>query len=243
MHYLGHVIRDGQAQPDPEKIETIQAIERPHTKTEVRSFLDLVNFYRNFIENFVELAAPLTDLPHKAEPKQVVWTLSCESAFSALKERICSSPVLRSPDPSRPYILQVDASNRVIGAILAQTSEGVKHPVAYASRKLLLREKKYATIEKCLAIVWAMKHFHVYVDGQNVTVQSDHNALRWLNNSRQNNDRLQSWSLLLQAYQIKIDYKQGCLHSNADALSRIYGHYDQNVVPCQGLRSASPLNM
>ncbi|KAM7309809.1 hypothetical protein ISCGN_006794 [Ixodes scapularis] len=155
---------------------------------------------------------PLLDLTRTAEPKQVVWTPSCESAFHTVKERICSSPVLRSPDPSRPYILQVDASNRAIGAILAQTSEGVEHRVAYASRKLLLRETMYATIEKeCLAIVWAMKHFHVYVYGQNVTVQSDHNALRWLNNSRQNNNRLQRWSLLLQAYQIKIGYRVGCI--------------------------------
>lgn len=114
--------------------------------------------------------------------------------------------MLRSPYPSRLYILQVVASSREIGTILAKTSEGIENPVAYGSRKLLPRETKYARIEKeSLAIVWVLRHLPVCVYGEHVTVQLDHNALRSLNKSRQYNDRLQRWSLLLQAYQIEVE--------------------------------------
>ena len=78
---------------------------------------------------------------------------------------MCSAPVLRAPDFTKEFILQTDASEHGVGAVLSQEDEErVDHPVAYFSRKLLPREERYSTIEKeCLAIKLAIQAFRVYL--------------------------------------------------------------------------------
>ena len=97
------------------------------------------------------------------------------SRHSSLME----TPVLLVADPEKPYTLQTDASDRGLGAVLSQVGDkGEEHPVAYASRKLLPREVNYSTIEKeCLAVIWALKFFHVYLYGQPFAIQTDHQRL------------------------------------------------------------------
>ena len=82
---------------------------------------------------------------------QVQWNDQCNQAFEDLKNLLCSSPVLQSPDFEKPFILQTDASDRGLGALPSQRDDsGSDHPVAYYSRKLLPREERYSTtaIEK-----------------------------------------------------------------------------------------------
>jgi len=90
----------------------------------------------------------------KSAPTQVQWTLTCDQAFGKLKEFLCSKLVLNTPDFNRPFILQTDASNRGVQAVLTQIDDNSKeHPIAYYSRKLLSRKERYSVVEKeCLAI-------------------------------------------------------------------------------------------
>jgi len=82
---------------------------------------------------------------------------------------------LKLPDLNQEFILQTDASNQSLGGCLLQTHEGVKHPVLYASKKLIPREQNYSVGEReALAIIWAVKKFHRYLYGQHVTLESDH---------------------------------------------------------------------
>ena len=83
----------------------------PVTKKEVRTFLGMTGYYRKFIEDYATVAAPLTDLTRKNSPNRVKWTPVCEAAFQKLKKCLCSTPVLRSPDFDRTFIVQTDASN------------------------------------------------------------------------------------------------------------------------------------
>ena len=118
----------------------VQKYSKPRTKTEVRSFLGLVGYYRKFIPHFATVAAPLSDLTKK-NVKVFEWSEDCEDAFLCLKELLCTAPVLNTPDLNNEMILQTDASNRGVGAVLSQMdSEGEEHPIAYVSRKLLPRE-------------------------------------------------------------------------------------------------------
>ena len=178
-HYLGHVVGSGLVQPQPAKIEAVAQFATPQTKKEVRMFLGLTGYYRKFIENYSSIAAPLTDLTKKSAPRKVVWTAGCEQAFQELKKCLCGSPVLRSPDFTKTFILQTDASDRGVGAVLSQQDEeGHDHPIAYFSRKLLPREEKYSTIEKeCLAIKLGIQAFQVYLLGKPFIVHTDHRAL------------------------------------------------------------------
>ena len=107
--------------------------------------------------------------------------------------------MLKSPDLTKEFILQTDASERGVGAVLSQKdSDGVEHPVGYFSRKLLPREARYATIEKeCLAIKLGVQAFRVYLLGRAFVVQTDHRSLEWLNRLKENNTRLTGWNLSL----------------------------------------------
>ena len=216
--YLGHTVGNGQVKPDPTKLQAVKEMSRPV----IRAFLGLTGYYRRFIRDYANTAAPLSDLTKKKLPKKVVWTAECEKAFQTLKEVLCQSPILRNPDFSKAFILQTDASNRGVGAVLSQKDdEGSDRPVAYFSRKLLQREERYSTIEKeCLAIKLGVEAFKVYLIGRPFTIETDHRSLVWLNRLKENNSRLTRWSLALQPYTFEVVHRTGVKNGNADALSR-----------------------
>ena len=220
--YLGHVVGDGTVRPDPRKMEAMESFPTPQTKKQVRVFLGLAGYYRRFIPNYASMAAPLTDLTRKSLPTKIQWSDDCEQAFQHLKTQLCSAPVLHSPDFDKPFLLQTDASDRGIGAVLSQEdADGNDHPVGYFSRKFLPREQRYSTVEKeCLAIKLGAQAFRVYLLGRPFTIQTDHRALIWLDRLKENNARLTRWSLALQPYQFKVTYRAGKANANADALSR-----------------------
>ena len=162
--YLGHVIGSGGVEPEPSKVDAVNRFEVPKTKTQVRAFLGITGYYRRFIPNYAAVAQPLTELTKKCAPTQVIWTVQCEAAFQELKRLLCSAPILSSPDFDKPFILQTDASEYGVGAVLSQRDQhGRDHPFAYFSRKLLPREVRYSTVEKeCLAIKLGMETFPEY---------------------------------------------------------------------------------
>ena len=222
VHYLGHVIGGGEVQPEPVKVRAVKEYPIPATKKDVRAFLGLVGYYRRFIPQFASIAAPLSDLTRKAKSQNVEWGAAQQTAFQHLKDVLIDTPVLRVADPTKPYILQTDASERGLGAVLSQVDRrGEEHPVAFASRKLLPREMNYSTIEKeCLAIVWALKFFNTYLYGQVFTIETDHQPLSWLHRMKSSNARLTRWALAIQPYQFEIKHRRGQENGNADGLSR-----------------------
>ena len=159
----------------------------------------------------------------KYEPEIVSWSEECNRAFCELKELLLSYPVLRNVNFSLPFTLQVDASDVGVGAVLSQPDEeGMEHPVAYFSRKLLPREQKFSVIEKeCLAIKLGIETFAVYLIGREFNIQTDHRALQWLSKSQNLNSRLTRWSIALQPFKFKVIHRGGSENVNADTLSRI----------------------
>lgn len=154
LNCLGHVVGNEQLRPMSDKIKAIQDAQRPETKEQLRSFLGLIGFYRKFVPNFACIALPLTDLTKKGNPTKLVWENCHEIAFRTLKSSLINSPILKLPNLKESFILQTNASDRGLGAVLLQCEGDQKLPVAYASRKLKDSESVYATVEKeCLAIV------------------------------------------------------------------------------------------
>ena len=220
--YLGHLVGGGIVQPETAKIQAVRDFPVPVTKKQVRTFLGLSGYYRRFIPQYASIASTLTDLTRKSAPNEVDWTDSCEQAFHKLKLLLCTSPILTSPDFKRPFILQTDASDRGIGAVLSQEDDaGVERPIAYYSKKLLPREERSSVIEKeCLAIKAGVAAFQVYLLGRPFTIQTDHRALVWLNQLKDKNSWLTRWSLSLQPFQFEVSHRVGTANGNADALSR-----------------------
>ena len=135
---------------------------------------------------------------------------------------MCNAPLLSTPDFNRTFVLQTDASERGVGAVLSQyDDDGMEHPIAYFSKKLLPREERYSTVEKeCLAIKLGIQAFKVYLLGRQFEIQTDHRALVWLDRLNEHNARLTRWSLALQLYQFVVIHRPGRANGNADALSR-----------------------
>ena len=107
-------------------------------------------------------------------------------------------------------------------AVLSQLDNQEEHAIAYFSRKLLPREQNYSTVEKeCLAIKLGIQAFSIYLLGKPFKVQTDNQALQWLNKAKETNARLTRWSLLLQPYQFTVEHRKGRTNANADALSRM----------------------
>lgn len=217
--YLGHVISGNGILPDPDKIRIVQNYPRPTNVDETRRFVAFVNYYRKFMPNFAELAYPLNKLCRKNA--SFVWDKKCQSAFEKLKEIILAPPVLEYPDFSEQneFILQTDASNYAIGAILSNKNG---RPVSFASRTLNKSEINYPTIDKeLLAIVWAIKHFRPYLYGKHFKILTDHRPLISLFNMKDPSSRLFKFRLLLEEYDFTIDHVRGSENAAADALSRI----------------------
>ena len=132
------------------------------------------------------------------------------------------APILYSPNVTKPFILQTDASDWGSGAVLSQKDdEGHDYPVAYYSWKFLPREEWYSTIEKeCLAIKLAAQAFRVYLLGRPFEIQIDHRSLDWLDWLKDSDSRLTQWSLALQPFQFTVTHRSGKANGNVDALSR-----------------------
>ena len=124
------------------------------------------------------IAEPLTELTKSRNPDKMKWIDNFEVAFCKLKGILVTPPVLKVVEPDKLYILQTDASDLGLGAVLSQLKDGEEHPVSFASRKLLPREKNYLIIEKeCLDIVWSLQVFYVCLFGQRFTIETDHQPL------------------------------------------------------------------
>jgi hypothetical protein len=199
VKFLGHILSEGQLKPNPESVATILKWERPtqgnNKQKAIKGFLGMVGWYRKFIPHFAEKARPLFELLKK--DAQWEWTDACQRSFECLRDAITSKPVLAIADPNKPYILDTDASDVALGAVLMQKDEeGYLRPVAYASKSLGPAEKNYGVTDReALAIVWALEHFNTYCEGHKYTAVTDHAALRYMLNNKDKTPRMHRMAL------------------------------------------------
>ena len=221
VKYLGHIIGGGGIKADPDKVAAVEQFPQPTNATQVRSFLGLASYYRRFIKNFATVTKPLTDLTRTKGVPRFKWNHLAEDAFRAIKTALIHAPCLTCLDQSAPLILQVDASQVGLGAILCVEIEGEERPIAFASRQLKESEQKYSSIQKeALALLWGLQHFHYWVFGQHVTLVTDHCPLSYLRSMAPKSQLLSRWLLILQCYHFTVKHRPGKANANADALSR-----------------------
>ena len=223
LEFLGHVVGSGVLRPDESKTDKILQDSTPTTKKQVRSLLGLLSFYRRYIPGFASVAAPLTDLTKEGgrSCRSIHWTPDCASALQEIQDILSRKPVLLLPRLDLPFVLQTDASSTGLGAVLLQEFEDSLHPVCFASRKLLDREKRYSTIEReCLAIVWAVHKFVRFLWGVRFVLQTDHRPLTYLRTSNFKNSRIMRWALSLQEFSFEVLPVSGQANVFADLLSR-----------------------
>jgi len=134
VRFLGHVVSSDGIEPDPEKVKCVAKRPVPRNISEVQAFVGLASYYRRHVKGFADIVRPLHELPRKGEP--FVWNEWRQKAFEVLKCRLVSAPVLAAPLDGGQYILDTDASDTGLGAVLQQEQPDGIRVIAYASRAL-----------------------------------------------------------------------------------------------------------
>jgi len=171
------------------------------------------------VKGYAHIAGPLNRLPKKDQVYD--WTEDCQKAFDELKKALTSPPILALPNDTDMFLLDTDAADGSIGAVLSQAEDGEQRVVAYAGRTLNRNEVNYSiTRKELLAIVHFTKLFRQYLLGRKFMIRTDHAALSWLQNTPEPIGQNAGWLEQLGEYDFAICHHKGTSHSNADALSR-----------------------
>jgi transposase InsO family protein len=224
VEYLGHKISQ-QGIGCSEKAKSVLEAPLPKTKTELKSFFGLVTYYSKFCADLATISTPLRNL--LKDNVQFVWDEECTSAFNRVKELLSSPPILAFYNPSKPLLLQCDASATGLGCVLSTIIDGQERPIEYAHRALSPTEQRYSQIDReSLSLVWGVTKFHKYLYGRSFTLITDHRPLVRILGEKEGipavaANRLHRYALLLCQYQYSIQYKSGKTHLNCDALSRL----------------------
>jgi len=227
VEYLGFILSKEGLKMDQSKVQTIQDWPEPRKVRDIQSFLGFANFYRRFISDYSDIVIPLTRLTRKGTP----WNFSDDArkAFEALKAAFISAPVLTHWVPDSPIIVETDASDYALGAILSiQTESGEIHPVAFHSRTFSAPELNYDTHDKeLLAIFDAFRVWRHYLEGSGtpIDVVTDHKNLEYFSTTKVLTRRQARWSEYLSQFHLTIRFRPGKLGTKPDSLTRRWDVY------------------
>ena len=155
INFFGSLYSDTGIRPDPGRIEDIHSIPTPQDKEDLQKFLGLITYVSVYIPNLADKAAILRDLLKKNVP--YLWQDDHQAAFEALKNSITTEACLQYYNPEIHTVLEVDASQKSVGACLLQNNR----PIAFASKSLSPAQANYSNIEReTLALVSITSQLH-----------------------------------------------------------------------------------
>ena len=231
--WLGYIISAEGLEVDKEKISTILDWPTPKNANDILSFLGFTGYYRKFIEKYSHIAAPMTELLKKNVP--FLWTSSQQEAFETLKNKLTTAPILQLPSPDYPFPMYTDASDFAIGGVLMQDQgQGLK-PVAFSSKKLNDAQRKYIIYDKeALSQIHHLQLWRCYLQGApRSTAFTDNSVLKYLQTQARLSPRQARYMLILQEYNLYVEYITGKANVVADALSRRPDLALNVVITCQ----------
>lgn len=204
---------------DPQKVSAILEWPEPTDRKGTQRFIGFANFYRKFIKNFSAIISPITQLTKQNTRFQ--WTPAAQLAFDKLKLLFTSAPILQHPDPALSYVLEVDASENAVGAILSQRqgAKSLLHPLAFFSRKLSASEKNYDVGDReLLAIKAALEEWRYLLEEASdpILIFTVHKNLEYLHTARRLKPRQARWALFFSRFTFHITYRPGSKNEKPD---------------------------
>lgn len=228
LNYLGREISGEGVRPDPVKVQALNNLSDPKNKKELQRFLGLSGYFRKFVKNYAQITSPLTQLLRN----NIKWTWgnAQTKATAEIKTILISRPVLKIYDPALETQVHTDASSIALAGILIQLHADGPHPVAYFSKKCTYEQSRYHSYElETMAVVLALRHFRVYLLGNNFQVFTDCAAIRACATKKDLLPRIARWWLELQEYNFEVCYRPGHKMQHVDCLSRDIGEENYSV--------------
>ena len=240
IEYLGFILSKEGLKMDPSKVQTIQDWPEPHKVKDIQSFLGFAKFYCCFISDYSDIVIPLTWLTCKGILHN--FTVPTQKTFQALKSAFISAPVLTHWVPNKPIIIETDASDYALGAILSiQTDSSEIHPVAFHSHTFSALELNYDTHDKDLLAIFEAFHVwqHYYLKGSSTPINMvmDHKNLEYFSTTKVLTCHQACWSEYLSQFNLIICFCPGKLGTKPDSLIR---HWD--VYPKGGNSNYATIN-
>ena len=224
VEFLGHEISEEGRKPLASAAAKLAKFPRPKTVAELQRFLGSINFYRAYIPNMAQLAAPLYELTRKGA--RWVWSSLREEAFDSLRNKLVREPIsLAFPNWKKSFVIEADASSRAVGAVLSQRNEatGQLHPIEFFSSSLNKAQENYCAGQlEAWALVAACRKWSTYLRATaEIELITDHCPLKWLRNQRDPRRTFARWILELEEYTYHIVHRPGRENHLPDYLSRV----------------------
>jgi len=229
IEYLGRIINAEGIKPNKSHLEKALQIKKPENKKDIQSVMGFFNFFREFIKDFSKKTLFLTD---KLSTETFQWSAEDEKELSSLKEELLKEPVLIPYDINKEILIETDASQRAIAAIITQNG----HPITYLSKKLSTAQKNWSNIEReAYAIFWTITKMRRMLLGRQFCVKTDHRPLQFIfsNNkgvSTRTSARIARWALQLMPYDFTIEHKPGTSLQHVDMLSRFSNNEEADTI-------------
>ena len=219
---LGHKLSREGISPDPTNTEKIRTWKAPKNVKQLRTFLGLTGYYRQFVKGYSEIANCLTDLTR--DGAKWVWSEAHQKAFDTLRDTLISDQIMCYPIFALPFIVKTDASLTAIGYVLTQKHEGKERVISYGSKKLSDQQQRWSTYDReFFALVSGIRANAHYLRHNTFMVVTDHRPLlawRKIDARKDPTGRRTRWSIELDNYDFTLIYKKGIAHADADAMSR-----------------------
>ena len=222
VEYVGKIISKSGLTMSEKKITQVLDFPRPVNNTQLRSFLGLANYFRDFVPNHSNVVNPLHKMVDNSATKRtpITWTPEGTTAFEEVKGLISRCPLLYFVNDTAPITLRTDASQYGVGGCLSQLVDDVEQPIAFISKSLTEIQLRWSTIQKeAYAIFFCCTKLDTLLRDRKFTIMTDHANLTFLNND--SNPMVVRWSIALQELTYKIKFIPGVENTVADALSRL----------------------
>lgn len=224
VNVLGYIVTAEGFSKDEEKVEKIRNVDTPRNGKEVQAFSGMMNYYAKFVPKLGEIMKPLYKLTEKTN--KFTWTPECEEAFRRAKEEMAKDVMLAHYEANEPVILETDASEHTISAVLLQRKNNSERPIAYWSKRMDAAQRNYSVVDKeALAVVKSCQRFSKYLLGRKFTIRTDQKSLLRIFSSEKGlpvtaSGRLLRWALFLSGFDYQIQHVAS-EKNKADPLSRL----------------------
>ena len=216
IKFLGHCISGDGISVDESTTADILRWPVPWNVHEIRQFLGLCGYYRRYVQDYAKHAAPLTELTKNDMSYE--WNAQRQEAFNFLKQALTTAPILAMSQDVGTFILDVDASDLAVGAVLQQEQGDLLRVIGYSSRTFNKCEQKYCiTRKEPAAVVFRLKQYRQYLLGRHFLIRSDHVAL-YLRSAKELIRQQARWLDFIEEFDFELQHRAGTVHENADAL-------------------------